>query len=124
NDRVAYTNFLILDSFHKPGGLRMIRRDNPEESLLLQYALPRNIARYRHPEKIRSAFRSRNDPGYRLTLQWIRSLKGPLHPDYRIKYLPPNVMKPVPVLPGLPAGGGKADKGGKDQKKKKDQTPF
>jgi len=100
---VDYTNYLILDSYHEKG-LFMIRRDNWEKSLLLQYGLPESQAEYRHPEKRRAPFPSREALAYRQTLAWIKKLKGPRHPNYRIKHRPPNVMAPPAGLPGLPTG--------------------
>ena len=104
NINVDYTNFLILDSYHKKG-LLMIRRDDWERSLLLQYGLPATQAEYQHPEKRKPVFPSRESSAYRQTLEWIKSLKGPRHPNYRIKHRPPNVMAPLSGLPGLPIMG-------------------
>ncbi|MGB2822674.1 MAG: hypothetical protein WBF17_16950 [Phycisphaerae bacterium] len=101
NVNVDYTNFLILDSFHKKGGMFMIRRDNWEKSLLLQYGLPESQAEYRHPVEKKPVFPSRESLAYRQTLEWIKKLKSPLHPDYRIQDRPPNVMAPPAGLPGL-----------------------
>ena len=114
NDQVDYTNYLILDYFHK-GGRRMIARDDWERSLLLQYALPTKQAEYRHPKKITPPFSSRETAGHRFTLQWIKKLSGPQHPPYRISKLPRFAMKPptgfadLDVSPNstTPSGGGK-----------------
>ncbi len=103
NVNVDYTNFLILDSYHKKG-LLMIRRDDWERSLLLQYGLPAAQAEYRHPVKRKPVLPSRESSAYRQTLAWIKGLKGPRHPNYRIKHRPPNVMVPLAGLPGLPIG--------------------
>jgi len=118
---VEYTNFLILDSYQKRG-LPMIRRDEWEKSLLLQYALPPAQAEYRHPHKRKPVFSGRQASGYRQTLAWIKKLKGPQHPSYRIKDRPPNVMAAPAGLPGLPVRKPK----GKPRKKpdKKPEVPF
>jgi hypothetical protein len=100
NAHVDYTNFLILDSYCTKSGERMISRDQHERSLLLQYALPPDQAQQQHPKKVRPTFNTRNAGGYKMTLEWIKKLAGPIHPSYRIKDLPPNVMKPA-GLPGL-----------------------
>ena len=109
---VEYTNFLILDSFEK-NGMPMIRRDGAEKSLLLEYGLPNDQAEFRHPKKaLRPVpFSSRTSSAYKQTLAWIEGLKGPGHPDYRIKKLPPHVM--TPSSGGLPAASG-GPKGGSD----------
>ena len=41
-DRVRYTNLLILDRFRTDEGQPLLDWDNPEQSLLVQYGLPRN----------------------------------------------------------------------------------
>jgi hypothetical protein len=101
NPNIEYTNFLILDSYRTKGGEQMIRRDDPEASLLLQHSLPVEQAQSRHPKKVKQAFPNRSAAGYKQTLEWIKSLAGPLHPDYRIKDRPPSVMAPPEGLPGL-----------------------
>jgi hypothetical protein len=103
NENVDYTNFLILDSFHTKAGLQVIQRDNPEESLLLQYGLPDNLARQRHPKEKKPPFASRSSPLYKTTLDWIMSLRRPLHPEYNLPSLPPHVMKRIDLLAGFPA---------------------
>ena len=126
NDNVDYTNFLILDSFQTKSGLQVIRRDDPAESLLLQYGLPDNLAKQRHPKEKSPPFASSNSQLYKVTLDWIMSLKRPLHPEYGITSLPPHVMKRIDPLFGLhtssaPAPKGKAPKDGKD---KPGKPPF
>jgi hypothetical protein len=90
--RVLYTNFLILDSF-ETGGWRMINRNDPELSLLIQYGLPPELAEMKHPTKIPVMFTGRDAPNYRRAVDWIRSLRGPIHPSYRIQWKPPFGMK-------------------------------
>jgi hypothetical protein len=88
SDKVLYSNFLIMDKFS--GRQKMIDRGTPDLSLLLQHALPREIARYKHPEKGKFAppLRDLNAPAYKFALAWIESLAKP-HPSYRVKYKPP-----------------------------------
>ncbi len=121
-----YTNFLILDSFHTKRGLQMIRRDEPKDSLLLQFCLPDNQAKHRHPKEINSAFSSRNAAGYKRTMDWILSLKRPLHPNYNIKSNPPHVMKRVDAMSGLPESSIPPAKGTKEKPKPRKTTkpPF
>jgi len=90
---VDYTNFLLLDSC-EVSGQKMIDRDYPEASLLLQYGLPRDRARNPHPCKIRPAFRDPSRRGnYLRVLQWLEALKGPPHPRYDVKLRVPWVRK-------------------------------
>ena len=130
NENVDYTDFLILDSFLAKNGLQVIQRDNPEDSLLLQFGLPGNQAKHRHPKEKSPAFASHNSPLYKATLDWIMSLKRPLHPEYGLKSLPPHVMKRVDTLSGLelptsaPAPKGKTSKDGKDKPGKTSIPPF
>ncbi|MGC9454948.1 MAG: hypothetical protein ACP5HU_08785 [Phycisphaerae bacterium] len=88
NERVLYTNFALLDGYVKDGA-RMIDRDRPEESLLLQYMLPRDQAERKHPEQLTPVFPSRQSAAYRRVEQWIDSLQGPPHPRYELQYDPP-----------------------------------
>ncbi|MDY6914014.1 MAG: tetratricopeptide repeat protein [Planctomycetota bacterium] len=86
NPKVDYTNFLILDMF-ATSGKKMLNRDHRELSLLLQYGLPPEQSQFDHPEKITPPFRDRKSQNYRRVLEWINSLSGPLHPDYRTTYI-------------------------------------
>jgi hypothetical protein len=104
DERVDYTNFLILDSYYNKRGLRMIDRDDPETSLLLQYALPTAQAEYKHSKKVSAALSGRTSSAYRQALQWVRDLEGPPHPQYSIRRRPPFVKKPPPGLPGIRTG--------------------
>jgi hypothetical protein len=115
NDNVDYTNFLIMDSFHVKGG-ELINRAAPEESLLLQFGLPENVAHHRHPKEIKPMFAGKNAADFQAAKKWIELLKGPQHPDYGIKTLPPFVMTRVNPMSGLfGSGPGKDDKS-KDKK--------
>lgn len=105
SEQTAYTNFLIL---HRSGAgagakYRMIDRDRPEKSLLLQYGLPREASVTPHPEVRgypRSIFRNVEDPSYRRVLDWIASLY-PGNVKYPVKYAVPG---PKPEAPeGEPA---------------------
>ena len=73
----------------------MIDRDYPEKSLLLQWGLPRDIAKYPAPEDLkrwRPSFTNTKSRQYQLILKWIDSLYDPA-PNYEVKYsLPPKVV--------------------------------
>jgi len=103
DDRVAYTNFYILHAWSQ-GGARMIDRDEPSRSRLLQAGLPKSIAKpgLGHPKPLNPpVFSSPRDRNYRLIEQWIRSLTSPLlPPGYRVKYTIPNLgTKPTATAP-------------------------
>ena len=98
SDAATYTNFYLLQRYKKEtrqssdaifgrGDLRMIDRQRPEQSLLLQNGLPGAIAEYDHPDvpNYRPALRNTADPRYRLVLDWIASLR-PVDTDYGIAY--------------------------------------
>jgi hypothetical protein len=93
---VIYTDFLMLDSFQAGAG-RLIDRDFPERSLLLQYGLPREDVRMPHPRHIRTVFPGKNTPTYRAVLKWIEDLKGPPHPRYDVTLRVPWMAPPPPA---------------------------
>ncbi len=88
NDRVMsdnkhYTNFLILSNFGRPAH-KLIDRDYPEKSLILQYGMadstdPTAI----HPTNLSPVFRNTSDVKYKRILDWITNLELPA-PDYGI----------------------------------------
>ncbi len=109
DDRVAYTNFYILQGWQKKGK-EMISRDDPRSSLLLQCGLPKRIAKpgLGHPgekELTPVPFASQKDRGYAATLKWITSLRSPmLPPGYRISYKIPGMhAKSPPPPPSSPS---------------------
>jgi tetratricopeptide (TPR) repeat protein len=100
---VIYTNFYIL---HARG---MLNRGDPENSLLLQYGLPKPIAAYKHPKDVELTFRSRDDRQFKLIQEWITSLRAPLlgiegpgH-GYGVSYTVPGEKIAAPEPPGKPA---------------------
>ncbi len=99
-DNVRYTNLLILlGSRFEKGPL--IDFDDPRESLLIQYGLPRVDARHPHPDVrgwrpvfVPTARKLRAD-----TEEWIRSMYQP-RPDYPVDYQPPVLAAPdAPAAP-------------------------
>ena len=96
SDPTVYSNFYILHRYSTPTAFMIDRRD-PERSLLLQYAMSREVARTPHPEVPGYApeIRTVNDPRIRQIQDWIRELYEPT-PNYGIDYTPPT--------PGQPAG--------------------
>jgi len=89
----AYTNFLMLHRAKKDG-LPFIDRDRPDQSLLLQWGLPRDDATYPAPEvrNWRPYFTGPDDQRFKDMLQWIGSLYRPA-PQYPIEYTPPSPEK-------------------------------
>jgi hypothetical protein len=98
NELMDYTNYLLLDGYVS-NGRRMVDRNDPEQSLLLQFMLPEDLAKFRHPTTITSAVGRRGDPKFGIVQEWIRSLHQPPHPDYRLKYKPPLGMAIVGATP-------------------------
>lgn len=100
NEAVAYTNFYILQKYRKSIGGRvsaMVDRATPEQSLLLQYGLPPDIAEIDHPavNGYRGIFRNKTDPTYRAIDNWMRSLSI-VEPDYKIEFALPTT-RPAPA---------------------------
>ena len=96
----TYTNFWVLQRYAYPDkdGLHpLIDRGSPEDSLLLQYMLPKEAAAHKHPDAtgFRSAVKTKSDPRYVQILNWIQNLK-PITPDYGIDLSkePPKAEKP------------------------------
>lgn len=88
SDKADYTNFITMDMFIK-NGMQMINRERADRSLLLEYGLPEGQTRTPHPGKCPAAFTSRDNANYKRIEAWIRSLKGPQHPEYGVEYRPP-----------------------------------
>ena len=90
NDTVGlYSNFMILEMFRKGG--KLINRDFPRESRLLEAALPRDEAKWKHPAKAKATplFTGVKDRRYIATMKWVDSLKGPPRPNYGVTYSAP-----------------------------------
>jgi hypothetical protein len=76
-DQSLYTQFLILDRV-SVGRNRLIDRDNPQDSLLLQYGLPTRYAQVTHPTEIKPLYpQGKDDVNYKLVSDWIRLLRTP-----------------------------------------------
>ncbi|MFW6061447.1 MAG: hypothetical protein ACOC93_01435, partial [Planctomycetota bacterium] len=101
-ERRAYTTFVLMDGY-EIGGERLINRDSPRDSLLLQWGLPDRESRIRRPRSMPTAYRSTGDPRYRRVLRWIESLQVP-RPNYRLEYRPPHGIElDLGGRPPLPA---------------------
>ncbi len=103
NERIDYSNFMILTQYFKSQG-RMLDRDNADESLLLHYGLPSDDekVKYKHPGKKDLSpppFASVTAKNYLTIKKWIESLRGPPYGgSYDVKYQAPYGPKPEPPL--------------------------
>ncbi len=105
NDAVIYTDFYIMSRYVTKDGGKIINRDEPEKSLLLQYGLPKAAAQFTHPgtADVRPRFGDSNVPEYRAMVDWVKSLAYP-QPNYGIIYeIPGNTPATTPVPPPPPA---------------------
>ena len=100
DQRIRYTNLLTLLNF-KVDGKPMVNFEDPPNSLLIQYALPRTTARYPHPDVKgwKPIFGNSTPQLMQDTLDWIRSMYQP-RPEYPVKYIPPNLEAPDRATPG------------------------
>ena len=138
NDAATYTNFYTLghyirklpgvgggggDNVFGRGELRMIDRQAPTQSLILQYGLPAAISEYDHPEvpNYRAPYRGMNDARYQQILRWVGESLVPVPPDYGFTFgptaspasepatapappaQPPPATRPAPPPPRQPA---------------------
>ena len=84
-DAEVYTNFYNLASYAK-GDAQMLDRDHPENSLMLQYALPKKEAAFPHPGKAEIASKlAATSPVYKDLLKWLGTLTFP-RPNYGIEF--------------------------------------
>ena len=113
SDAATYTNFYILQQYTKSlrvstgggnvfgkGDLKVIDRQQPERSLLLQYALPATVGEYHHPDitNYKPALRSMNDPKHRQMVDWIGKSLKPVDPDYGINFPVPGSASTQPAV--------------------------
>ena len=110
SDAALYTNFLILDRFRTADGKPLIDYAVPENSVLLQLALPRDQTAVRHPvvfkadatgDQWRPIFRKTDDKRYQQAIAWIKGMYRP-RPEYPIDYIP---ARPFVVTKPGPAAG-------------------
>ncbi|MBI1373153.1 MAG: hypothetical protein GC159_10520 [Phycisphaera sp.] len=101
---VLYTNYLMLHRT-KIDKLPVIDRFIPMDSLLIQWGLPRNEAKYPAPAEFktwRPYFTGREDPRIKPIADWIKSLWGE-NDEYPIDFAPP-------AEPAAADAGGAADR--------------
>ncbi|MBL9150800.1 MAG: hypothetical protein JNM94_19095 [Phycisphaerae bacterium] len=95
SDRVRYTNLLILERLRIPGKPPLIDWEKPTDSLLIQYGLPRDVARYPHPdvkgwEPVFTRITKRLIDDF---AAWCKAMYQP-RPDYPVEYEPPQLVSP------------------------------
>ena len=110
NDSVSYTNFYTLTQFTsniEGTQRRMIDRLYPQNSLILQFALPRDRAEFDHPEAAgwKAVFSGTQDNRYFLLLDWVKNALVPIQPNYGIDFTLPTTKAPAtqPTQPSQPA---------------------
>lgn len=102
DERVRYTNFLILERLELDPEWPLINYNEPMMSLIVQHALPRNEARKPHPDVRgwRPVFTRSNPRLLEETLAWIEAMY-PVRPDYPVEYEPPD-LSAGPAAPAFP----------------------
>ncbi len=116
SDAATYTNFLNMEKYTKrskqsndalfgAGDPKMIDRQQPRMSLLLQYALPGAISEIDHVElpNYHPPLRGLNDPRYLMLLDWIGKGLQPVEPDYGFDWGAPAATQPVSQAASAPA---------------------
>lgn len=103
SDPFAYTTFAMLDTMQSPSG-RLIDRESPEQSLLVNYLLPQDRAERPHPNRatrgpaFKPVLRDTSDPQYREIIRWIESLRRP-RPEYGLEWKNPYAELPEAKVP-------------------------
>jgi hypothetical protein len=110
-EAATYTNFYVLATSRYPVTLadgkrqvmRMIDRTTPELSLILQFTLPGELARFPHPPVpgFRPLFRTADNDGFRNLQSWIQSTLSPIEPNYGFQFniTPIPTSQPAPATP-------------------------
>jgi hypothetical protein len=108
NDAVTYTNFYTLTQFRSTidkTERRMIDRVYPQNSLILQFGLPRERSEFDHPEAPgwKIAFSGTQDNKYQQIFDWIQNGLVPVNPNYGIEFTLPSTKAPPATQPTQPA---------------------
>jgi hypothetical protein len=95
-ERIEMTNFYILTQV-SIDGKPIIDRNQPEDSLLVQWGLPRESAKFPAPEEIKgweNQFKSEDDERFKELVSWIESLiAANQDSNYGISYKMPQHKK-------------------------------
>lgn len=96
-DRLEMTNFYILTQADIDGK-RFIDRNSPEDSLLVQWGLPRESAKFPAPAGLKDwapKFKDTDDERFEELVDWIKSLiTANQGSDYGVEYKTPKHKKP------------------------------
>jgi hypothetical protein len=108
SEAAIYTNFYILSTYTPADGGKLLDRDQPDKSDLLQYALPKVTAIHAHPGTLEvHKFGDANNVEYRSIAAWVKGLAYP-QPQYGIVYeLPgaaPTTKPDAPATKPAPRG--------------------
>jgi hypothetical protein len=105
---VRYANLLTLERLEIDPQWPLVNYERPLDSLIIQYGLPRTMARRPHPQTPgwAPAFRRLTDRGLQHTVEWIEAMLQP-RPEYPVEF--------EPVVPVAPAeapedGRGRVDR--------------
>ncbi len=98
DDQIRTSNLLILDELTLDG-YPMINWEEPMDSTLIQYALPRDQADRPHPPVTgwRPTLEARQSQTTQAAIRWIESMMSSPRPDYP-------VASPLPAIPAPGAG--------------------
>ena len=90
DERVRFTNMLILERLKLDPEWPLINFERPEDSMIIQYAMPRDLARKPHPrvDGWKAAFSPANNRLKDEAIEWINSMMQP-RPEYPVDYEPP-----------------------------------
>ncbi len=96
DERVCYTNLLILERLEVDPEWPLINFNVPMDSLIIQYGLPRDEARKPHPDVPgwTPIFTRGHHRMLRVALEWIESMMQP-RPQYPVEYEPPTLRAPL-----------------------------
>jgi hypothetical protein len=96
DERVRYTNLLILERLEIDPAWPLVNYDKPEDSLILQYGLSRETSRKPHPKVPgwKPAFTDTSHALWKGSIEWIRSMMTP-RPVYPVVYEPEKLARPV-----------------------------
>jgi len=94
----TYTNFYIMATYTTKNGVQMINRDDPTNSLFLQYGMPKNVAKLPHPGKVEvRRIADANAKEVTSMAAWVKTLAFP-RPNYNIVYeMPKGAVKAEPA---------------------------
>lgn len=109
DERVRYTNFLILERLKIDPEWQLINYDKPEDSLILQYALPRNESRKPHPHVPgwTAAINASSKRLHQDAIDWIKSMMSP-RPEYPVQFEP--VPPSAAQIPAEDGGASRPDR--------------